>query len=111
MKMQDLRNATVFHVTPSDTLPTILRQGLKPSVGPRSARLNEKPAVFVFPSEEAADDALMNWLGDEFDEDTELSMLEVTVPRSWLQPGKAEYEMTIDQPIPPEQIRVHRHQT
>lgn len=78
----DNRDRTFYHVTLSDNLPSIMDQGLLPTVGPRSKKVGEHAAVFLFPSEDDATDALGGWLGDQFDDDDEIafSLIEVTLP-------------------------------
>ena len=58
---------TFFHVTRAENLSDIMRGGLVPSIGARSQAAKERhPAVFLFSSRDAMEDALMNWLGEEF---------------------------------------------
>lgn len=67
----------LYHVTHAENLESILMRGLVPQIGPRSAQANEAlRCVYLFTSAEACETALMNWLGDEF-EDTELVVLEL----------------------------------
>ncbi len=75
---------TFFHVTRAENLSDIMRGGLVPSIGARSQAAKERhPAVFLFSSSDAMEDALMNWLGEEFGEDVELAILQVDLPISW----------------------------
>lgn len=75
---------TMFHVTEKKNLTTILSKGLRPSIGTRSAKVGEtEPAVFLFRTESDMEYALMNWLGDEFDEDVPLSILSVRIPNEF----------------------------
>lgn len=68
---------TYFHVTAAANLLSIRQHGLLPTVGNRSFRAKEgEVAVFLFPTPVDCENALMNWLGDEF-EDTDLIVLEV----------------------------------
>ncbi len=68
-----------YHVTPEENLPSIMEQGLRPSIGERSAELGETAErVYLFPSKEACEDALANWLGEQFDDGT-LVILEVDI--------------------------------
>lgn len=66
----------LYHVTPLVNLPSILMNGLQPQIGERSALIGESTEnVYLFTSSDACETALMNWLGDEF-EDVELAVLE-----------------------------------
>lgn len=56
----------LFHVTPSDNVASILNEGLRPMIGPRSAEIGEwDEQIYCFTSRDAAEDGVMNWLGDE----------------------------------------------
>ena len=56
-----------YHVTPARNLPAIMRDELIPKIGRRSRKLKEPVAgVHLFDSIDAAEDAVANWLGDEF---------------------------------------------
>lgn len=70
-----------YHITPTENVHSIMKNGLKPSIGERSAKLGEKPSTFLFKHKTDAGDALMNWMGDEYDEDTPLSLLKVKLPK------------------------------
>lgn len=96
-----------FHVTPTSNLDSIMKQGLIPRVGERSAKVGEKPAIHLFHNWDEVEDAMMNWMGDEF-EDEPLSLLKVTVPATAVEedpfyPGSI---YTSERPISPKQIEV-----
>lgn len=89
----------VFHVTRREDLPSILNSGLEPRIGPRSLKLGEPcAAVYLFPDLEAVENALMNWLGDAFD-DIELIVLEIDASSLSLEPG-AGFELMSSNQIP-----------
>lgn len=70
-----------YHVTPSKNLPSIFKQGLVPMLGDRSKQVEgEIEGVFLFSSISDAVDAIGNELGEEFDEDEELTLLMITIP-------------------------------
>jgi len=95
-----------YHVTPQDTLPSIEIQGLIPQSGDRSAIRHDPPAIYLFPSLDALHDALMNWLGDLFDEDTPLALLRICVPATWpirVDP-QTPWEVRCEQVIPPQNL-------
>jgi len=50
------------------------------------------------------EDALSNWLGDEFVQ--RLSILQLEVPDEWLVSDTVRWEATIDRIIPPTHIKV-----
>lgn len=98
----------VYHVTPSENLDSIMSQGLIPQKGERSRKiLDEKPAIYCFPDKDTMEDAVMNWLGDEFDEDEALALLEIdTTGLDGQVTDGAKYEIAITSSIPVENIRV-----
>ena len=66
-----------FHITRERDVAVILREGLRPRIGARAEQLRETAGVFLFDSQASAEDAVANWLGDEFEEDEQLVLLEV----------------------------------
>jgi hypothetical protein len=112
--MRDLINLTedaipdikVWHVTRTSALRSIMRQGLTPRIGARSRSAKEaEKAIYVFPDSISLEDAMTNWLGDEY-EDIPISLLELTVPPSWVKQDNIRWEAVITQPVPPGRIRV-----
>ncbi|TAL80686.1 MAG: hypothetical protein EPN77_19300 [Candidimonas sp.] len=91
-----------YHVTPRACLPSILAQGLVPQVGKRSATVREaRPAVFFFAARESCEDALTNWLGEQFDDVAdELAILQVALPWGIEIGHGAEYEVVVLEPVP-----------
>jgi hypothetical protein len=70
----------MYHVTRLADLYAIKQTGLKPSIGPRSRDFGENiPAIYLFGSIADAEQAVMNWLGDQFDETEHLVLLRVDV--------------------------------
>ena len=79
-KIEDKPNR-YFHVTPLKNLESILENGLIPQIGERSLEIGEPiEAVFLFPNFEEMNDALYNWLGEEFDDDEDLAILQIDLP-------------------------------
>ena len=71
---------TVYHVTTESAYLKIKSAGLIPKTGKRSKKAKEsEEAIYTFRTLIDAQDALANWLGDEFDEDTKLALLEIDV--------------------------------
>lgn len=67
-----------WHVTPVTNLPSILKGGLIPAIGPLSARLGEaRPAVHMFSGFDHLQDG-WGWVETEFDEDAPLAVLHVS---------------------------------
>ena len=98
----------VYHVTPANNLNSIMKHGLRPSVGDRSNKIpGEQNGIFVFPDIESAEDAVMNWLGDEFGDDVELSLLSITTSGLENKIAKgADYEYIIKTQVSPNRIKV-----
>lgn len=97
-------DVTLYHVTPTANMASIRSAGLVPLMGDRSSKMEDDPAIFLFKSKDDADDAVSNWLGDEFDEDEGLTLLQITVPRSFIIPSSAEYEVMVKDVITPDRI-------
>jgi hypothetical protein len=69
--------------------------------------MEQEDGIYLFNSLASVDNALSNWLGDEFGENVKLALLEVTVPPGAKTiPTTAEYETVIATPIPPQYIKV-----
>jgi len=94
----------VFHVTPASNIPSILRSGLQPRIGERSAIANEpEPAIYAFTTPEDVDAAFMGWLGESFEESVALSIIELKLP-PWLEfswTSDVGYEVKFTETIPP----------
>ena len=96
----------VYHVTPTKNLKSIAKQGLVPTIGDRSSQIaGEKSGIYVFPDRASAEDAVMNWLGDEFD-DEPLTMLKIDVSGLDKHITKgADYELIVGTTIEPSRIK------
>lgn len=97
---------TLYHVTPASNLPGIRRFGLFTNRGERAAKLNaEKAGVFLFTSKEAVTNALLNWLGDEFEDCPDaLLVMELTLPDDWPLEQDVEWEKISRKAIPARHI-------
>ena len=92
-----------YHVTHADNLDSIMRVGLRPSIGNRASAYGEDtPMVYLFGHREDVDNALMNWLGDEFDDDVALVVLQVECDSVVC--GDVAYEYVCFETIAPECI-------
>lgn len=70
----------MYHVTPLKNLESIKKHGLLVKIGPRSKKIGEPVrAIYLFPELGYANDAVANWLGDEFDDDEDLIILPINV--------------------------------
>lgn len=96
----------VYHVTPTKNLKGIAKQGLVAALGDRTSQIaGEKSGIYVFPDRVSAEDAVMNWLGDEFD-DENLTMLKIDVTglQDHISKG-ADYELIVGTTIEPSRIK------
>ena len=67
-------NDSYYHITRSENVPLIMKDGLLPS---KPDDMQDVEGVYLFKSITAAEDALMNWLGDRFGEEEKLTLLKV----------------------------------
>lgn len=92
-----------YHVTPKSNLPSILKNGLIPTIGERSKLLETIPKVYLFPSKENLETALLNWLGEEFEDlQEDLIILEIDLSDTIYQ--KEAFELTVSEIIKPDLI-------
>ena len=95
-----------YHVTPTHNIESILKNGIQPSIGDRSLDLGEKePRIYLFTSIDSCKNALMNWLGNYFEDEDDgfLSILEIN-PDFVEGLSEAEYEIASYQVILPVNI-------
>jgi len=86
----------LFHITKNENIPSIKSVGLKPSIGINSSSYGEtKPAIYFFMDKKTMDDALVNWMGDLFDEEDELSVITVDVKEHLIHKSSASYECCV----------------
>lgn len=97
-----------YHVSPTRNSKSILSKGLIASIGDRSSQYGETDNnIYLFGSEDAAEDAVMNWLGDEFDEDEPLALFQITLPADWpIDHNDEEFEYRSEMSIPPNLIKL-----
>ena len=70
-------------------------------------RRENTPAVFLFANQDDLEQALLNWLGEIF-EDEDLVILEIQLPLEYKQfLAQSEYEITCSVAIPPQYIRLY----
>lgn len=92
---KDRQAQSYFHVTPTRNIEAIRREGLIP----KQSVMNDEPGVYLFKDRVSLEDALMNWLGDRFDDDEPLSVIEVAADGLRVEPG-AGYEVFSREVIP-----------
>lgn len=97
----------LYHLTPASSTPSILREGLVPQIGERSALAGETvPAIYCFADLRELDDALTNWMAEYFDEDEPLSLLRFVAGSDTAYGGGAGYEVVVTSPIPAASLTV-----
>lgn len=97
------KQSIAYHVTPRKNVGNILYRGLNPG-RPRGAAYKEK-RVWLFPSRDAAEEAMINWLGDRFQhEDEMLSLLSVDISGLDIRDDMGEY-YTLDR-VDPNRIKL-----
>lgn len=95
-----------YHVTPTSNLEVIMKDGLKPGYGPRSAAAAESsPAVYLFRSRADAENAVLNWFGDETDEEP-LALIRVELPKKVEATSDVAWEFQVTETIPPKFLKV-----
>jgi hypothetical protein len=83
----------MFHVTPALNIPLILRDGLLPMVGERSAAFGEaEPAVAMYVSPEAAAQCFEEWMSAWFEDDEAIAILAVDID------GRLDVHESLDDP-------------
>jgi hypothetical protein len=101
-----------YHITEMENLETILKEGLKPQIGPRARDLGEKvEAVYLFPTMSDLEDALMSpWGAEAWDEDLDHAIIEVTLPENVRigQGTDVDYEVSCLDHIGPENLKLFR---
>lgn len=99
-------NTVAYHVTPRANLDSICEKGLEPRNGVRSLMLGEsKDAIYLFPSIENMENALSNWLGELFEDEEVLVVLEVDILGLDIVQSEAEYEILCFETIAVPRIR------
>lgn len=93
----------LLHVTTESAARSILREGLRPAIGPRAADSGEsEPAVYFFNSPADLEAAAWNWLSEAFENvDEPLIVLVVAVPSDLVQiNASAAWEATVTCSVP-----------
>ena len=100
-----------YHVTPKYNWKNISNEGLIPKIGKLSSNLGETiPAIYLFKNKEDMNNALMNWLGEEYDKET-LLCLEINLPSDyWIYNSSDSFEVIHYDIIPSNYIRILREE-
>lgn len=94
-----------YHITPTKNVKWIMKDGLIPSIGSAASSYGEEEErIYLFPSKDEAEDATMNWLGDQYESEV-LALLLVDVTGIPLK-KEVEWEYFTNQPIPADRIKV-----
>jgi len=93
-----------YHVTTYKKSIRILNYGLVPRIGKRSLKLERYKAIYLFKTYADVENALMNWLGDEFKENERLSLLKVKIPNNAVIKEGVGYELVVLSKIPAKNI-------
>jgi hypothetical protein len=95
----------LYHVTLAENLSSILCDGLRPNIGPRSRASGEpRAAVYFFRDRAGVENGLLNWLGqwftDHHGEEAPLAIIQIEgVAESHSSPGA--YELLSTEWVPP----------
>lgn len=93
-----------YHLTTLDNYESIIENGLTPQIGPRSEALGETESrIYLFPDKLTCYDALSNWLGQEFDDEEELVILQLDIT-GFKTTSDVVYELTVNESIPASRI-------
>lgn len=103
--LEGIEKQYAYHVTPAKNVRWIMKDGLVPQIGPASSTYGEsEKRLYLFPSKDDADDATMNWLGDQY-EDEILALLQVDITGIPLKKD-VDWEYYTDTPISSDRIKV-----
>ena len=98
---------TYYHITTPAAWTKIQQDGLIPQLGERSQMVHEpNPAVFLFESRAAMEDAYFDWIESVYENEPELVILAVRPPKGMLldESVACEGEVRCYKTIPPECI-------
>ena len=103
---------TFYHVTKTENLEKIIKEGLVPKIGELSKIANEEiERIYLFPNEDDMNTALSSWFGECFEEDEELSSLNIDLPDDFpIFEGEVEYEAYSYDIIPSKYISFFREE-
>ena len=107
IKLKDLifenkKQNVVFHLTKKSNVPSIKTHGLKPAIP--TDMPTEEEGVYLFKTKQNAEEALMNWYGDRYQDDEEVVLLTIDISNLRLFGTLADYEYVSYEQIPPSNI-------
>lgn len=91
-----------FHLTKKSNIQSIKQYGLRPSIPVDMP--SEEEGVYLFKTREYAEEALMNWYGDRYDDNEEFVLLTIDVSDLRLFGTLVDYEYVCYENIPPKNI-------
>lgn len=93
-----IRPTYLYHVTPEKNISTMKQSGIVPvQCEPSHISL---PAIYLFNDKTIMEDALMNWLGDKFDENEKLIYFTIDPRGIDVQESDVKYEVVSYETIP-----------
>lgn len=94
-----------FHVTPAKNVKWIMQDGLVPQIGSASSSYGEEEErLYLFPTKTDAEDAVMNWLGDQYESEI-LALLQVDITGISIKKD-VDWEYYTNESISPDRIKV-----
>ena len=105
---ENMQYHTFYHVASSKNYAGIFHNGLIPNIGEFSQKGGEaEPFIYMFTSIEEAENGIMNWLGDEFEDEDVLNLWEINLPQDWpLEQDESDFEIRSAFPISPTMIKM-----
>lgn len=97
----------LYHIARGQDIEAIRKTGLLPAIGKRSAEAGEAdPAVYFFKTPEDAENAMLNWLGDDIPDGEPMYMLTALLPGSYAKALRdtAPYEIACAIAVPPDYL-------
>ena len=100
-----------YHVTPISNYDSIMEFGLIPKIGERSKLINDEKGIYLFHQYEDCLYALMNWLGEEYEDTNEkLITLRISLPDGFPLVITCEWERMSLVEIPPPFIEFYKEE-
>lgn len=97
-----MNEQTAFHISSVKNLVRIKQKGLIPSI-PKD--MVDDKAIYLFKTKDDAEQALMNWLGDRFNDDDEVVLLTIDITGLKCKETGAAYEIACHDVINAKRIK------
>lgn len=91
---------TAYHVTYKDNIKSIKQHGIFPKT---PEDYDDKKGIYLFPTYDDMENAVMNWLGDRLDEDREVVAIKLNISGLKCE-SDVEYELRCLEIIEPNRI-------